>query len=205
MKLKETQNKDIVLFALYELGGAKHPVHTEDVAHKVFQYPIGRQRYRWTRYDEYPDKERVARELRRLKNWQGSKYVKGHVNIGAKRDRMDGWMLTSMGVERVKNIEKHIADAVQVSMSGHSIYDADDLQRRIKRTTCYGIYLEDHSLGKAEDYDFTDLLYCLPDASKEKIQSAFDELLANAKAVDAREIIEFLEEARNRFRHLLSN
>jgi hypothetical protein len=60
-------NKDIVLFALYELGGAREPVHTEDVAHKVFQYPLGRQKYRWEKYEEFPDKERIAGELRRFK------------------------------------------------------------------------------------------------------------------------------------------
>jgi len=42
-------NKDIILFALYELGGAREPKHTEDVAYQVFQYPLGRQKYRWAR------------------------------------------------------------------------------------------------------------------------------------------------------------
>ena len=101
MKDQETFNRDIVLFALYELGGAKRPVHTEDIAHRIFQYPIGRQRYRWEHYDMYPDKERVARELRRLKGRQGTAFVKGHVNIGAKKDRIDGWMITAAGVDRV--------------------------------------------------------------------------------------------------------
>ena len=82
-------NKEIILFALYELGGAQGPVHTEDVAHRVFQYPIGRQKYRWEKYKKYPDKERIARELRWLKNWKGICYVKGHVNIGARGDRID--------------------------------------------------------------------------------------------------------------------
>jgi hypothetical protein len=51
------KNIDLVLFALYKCGGAEHLVHTEDVADRVFKYPLGKHRYRWERY-LYPDKER---------------------------------------------------------------------------------------------------------------------------------------------------
>lgn len=90
---QDITNKDLVLFALYESGGAERPVHTEEVAAQVFKYPLGKQLYCWERYPEYPDKERVTRELRRLKKIKGASLVKGHVNIGAKKDRLDGWML----------------------------------------------------------------------------------------------------------------
>ena len=118
-------NKDIILFALYELGGARSPVHTEDVAHRVFQYPIGRQKYRWEKYDMYPDKERIARELRWLKKWKGKSYVKGHVNIGARSDRIDGWMLTAAGVEQVKQMERRLRKAVEAEAGTHPGYKAD--------------------------------------------------------------------------------
>ncbi len=203
MSVQEPPNRDIVLFALYELGGANRPIHTEDVAHRVFQYPIGRQRYRWERYAMHPDKERVARELRRLKNARGSVFVKGHVNIGAKKDRIDGWMLTSEGVDRVKSMENQLAAAVGAAAGSHSIYKAEDLQRRVTSTECYKIYLSDPSLSQANDHDLTDMLYCLPDATTKKIRSVFDELLADAKAVGAAEVLAFLEAARSRFHHLL--
>ena len=97
-------NKDLVLFALYKIGGAEKEVHTEDVAAEVFRYPLGKQRYRWERYAKYPDKERVTRELRRLKNMKGTSFVKGQVNIGSRKARLDGWMLTAAGVDRIKAI-----------------------------------------------------------------------------------------------------
>ena len=203
--MQDTLNKEIVLFALYELGGAKEPIHTEDIAHRVFQYPIGRQRYRWERYQMYPDKERVARELRRLKNWKGIAFVKGHVNIGARKDRIDGWMLTSAGVERVKTLEERLVQTVETPMGNHSVYKTEDLRRRILDTACYKIYLKDHSLGSAKDHDFTDLLYCLPDAPKNKIRSAYDAVLANAKAVDAIDLLAFLKALGERFKNLLTD
>lgn len=191
-------NRDLVLFALYECGGAEHSVHTEDVADQVFKYPLGKQRYRWERY-MYPDKERVARELRRLKDMKGTKYVKGHVNIGKKKDRMDGWMLTEAGVDRIKKIGVHMSEALQKSTGEHHRYTEDNLRQRISSTTCYRNYLSDPEMKEAQGFHFTDMLYCLPDAPQEKIISAFDKLIANAKAVGADDLIEFLETARIRF------
>lgn len=199
----DTLNKDIVLFALYEIGGASVAVHTEDVANKVFQYPLGRQRYQWEKYSIYPDKERVARELRRLKKWKGTAYVKGHVNIGARKDRIDGWLLTPEGVERFKAIEGPMRAALEADAGTHSVYKAEEIRRRIEGTSCYRLYKKTNSFRDAEDNDFTDMLYCLPDSSTDKIRKSFDSLLSNAKAVDSYDLITFLETARSHFAKLL--
>ena len=150
-----------------------------------------------------PDKERIARELRWLKNCKGVCYVKGHVNIGARGDRIDGWLLTSDGVEHVKQIEPRLRKAVEAEAGTHSVYKADEVQKRITESACYQLYQRDPSLSNATDHHFTDMLYCLPDASSEKIRSAFDGLLGNAKAVEAKDMIAFLEAARTRFNKLL--
>ncbi len=192
------KNIDLVLFALYKCGGAEHLVHTEDVADRVFKYPLGKHRFRWERY-LYPDKERVARELRRLKDMKGMKYVKGHVNIGSKKDRRDGWMLTEVGVDRVREIEPHMGKALQKPSGEHHRYTEDNLRHRITSTTCHKIYLKDPEMKEAQEFHFTNMLYCLPDAPKEKVTGAFDKLIANAKATGAGDLIEFLETARIRF------
>lgn len=200
----EITNKDLVLFALYELGGAEKPVHTEDVAAEVFRYPLGKQRYRWERYAEYPDKERMTRELRRLKNMKGTSFVKGHVNIGSKKDRLDGWTLTAAGVDRVRLIEKQIATALGEVIGTHSKYREDELRRRIASSSCYKTYLNDPTMRAVKDHAFTDMLYCLPDAPSERVRAAYDRVLANAKAVGAKDLIEFLRAARKRFASFFS-
>jgi len=197
-------NKDLVLFALYKIGGAEKDVHTEDVAAEVFRYPIGKQRYRWERYAKYPDKDRVARELRRLKNMRGTSFVKGHVNIGSRKDRLDGWMLTAAGVDRIKAIEKHMAITLGEAAGTHSKYKEEAFRRRIASSYCYKIYLKDPMMKEAKDHVFTDMLYCLPDAPNVRIRAAYDQMLANAKAVGAMDLIEFLKAARRRFTSFFS-
>jgi hypothetical protein len=195
----QLNNRDLVLFALYEVGGATGPVHTEDVAAQVFKYPQGRQRYRWERYADYPDKERVARELRRLKELKGQTLVKGHVNIGKNKDRVDGWMLSASGVDHIKSIESQIRKAVGASSGQHSKYEEEALRKRISTSECYRIYLADPTLKSAKDHNFTDLLYCPPDSPLAKIRSAFDQLLAKAKAIGSEDLVAFLNHARTRF------
>jgi len=197
-------NKDLVLFALYEVGGAEKPVHTEDVAAQVFRYPLGRQRYRWERYANYPDKERVTRELRRLKNVKGTSFVKGHANIGSKKARLDGWMLTVAGVDRVKAIEKQVVATLRAVSGTHSKYKEEAFRRRIASTSCYKIYLRDPTMRGAKDHVFTDMLYCLPDAPNVRVRAAYDQMLANAKAVGATDLIEFLKAARRQFASFFS-
>ena len=50
-------NREMVLYALYILGGATKKCHTEDIAFKCFQlWPTV---FSWTKYSQYPDKEIV--------------------------------------------------------------------------------------------------------------------------------------------------
>ena len=202
MSDSEISNKDIVLFALYEMGGVTTPIHTEDVAHQVFQYPLGRQRYQWEKYGIYPDKERVARELRRLKQWNGSEYVKGHVNIGARTDRIDGWLITAVGVDYITAKKDQLISSLNENKSTRSVYNIEELRKRILSSSCYKAYLKDPEVSKTEDHHFTDLLYCLPDAPKEKIHAAFDELLASTKTVEEVDLVDFLNVVRSRYNHL---
>ena len=85
----------------------------------------------------YPDKERIARELRWFKKWKGKSYVKGHVNIGARSDRIDGWMLTAAGVEHVKQMERQLRKAVEADAGPHSVYKTDEVRKRIRGAACY--------------------------------------------------------------------
>ncbi len=50
-------NRDMVVYALYSLGGATKRFHTEDIALKCFE--VWPSAFSWTKYPEYPDKDIV--------------------------------------------------------------------------------------------------------------------------------------------------
>ena len=197
-QMANVTNRDLVLYALFISGGAEKPIHTEDVAAQVFRFDLGRQRYRWQKYAQFPDKERILRELRRLKVSKGGPLIRGHANIGAKRDRVDGWSLTSLGVDRVKAIEETLKKALGGSGSHHR-YSEETLRQRISKASCYRAYLRGPRMAELKDHEFTDMLRCLPDAPNDKIRSTYDNLMARAKAVGAEDLQQFLRAARKRF------
>lgn len=186
---KKISNRDLVLFALFVCGGAEQPVFTEDVAARVFRYPLGQQRFRWERHN-YPDKEKVALELHRIENEKGITIVKGTVNIGAENDIKDGWVLTETGADSIKRIKLRLK----------KVLDSTGVRQRITSSECYKIYSADRTMVPANRHHFTDMLYRRSDASKASIDAAFDKLLENAKDIDATDLIEFLVIARVRFK-----
>jgi hypothetical protein len=180
---------DLVLFALYVCGGAEHPVNTEDVAAQVFRYVPGKERYKWERHD-YPDKEKVADELCRMENAKPLALVKADVIFDSKKDRKDNWELTEAGVERIRKNRSRFV----------KVLDLRGTRETITGTTCYQIFLKDRSLAKAHKYDMAQVLYCLADASKLSRAEAFGRRIAEAKDIDAVDLIEFLETMKARFR-----
>ena len=46
-------DKDIVIYALYNLGGYQERIHTEDIVLKC--YELAPTRFSWAKYPQYPD------------------------------------------------------------------------------------------------------------------------------------------------------
>jgi len=97
-------DKDIVIYALYVLGGYQRRVHTEDIALKC--YEIAPARFSWTKYPQYPDIQPVRFALEKCKPLIiGSSERKSPTPI-------TGWRFTSDGIQWMKvhlsRIEKQL-------------------------------------------------------------------------------------------------
>ena len=85
--MRELTQKEIVVIALYLLGGDKKSYDTEDVAVKASELAPGK--FSWRKYRENIDQELVRRTITSAK--LDSNYVVG--------SQKDVWMLTKTGVE----------------------------------------------------------------------------------------------------------
>jgi hypothetical protein len=93
-------NTDIVLVVLADLGGADRPVHIEDIAEAAWlQVPA---RFSWPKLQKYPDLDAVDVTLRAAKKNE-------RLVAGSKRE---GWMLTPVGIGRVRQKESAVRDFV---------------------------------------------------------------------------------------------
>mgnify|MGYP001068756683 CR=1 FL=1 len=98
-KLEKLSDKDIVLYALYILGGWQKRVHTEDIALKCHE--LAPRKFSWVKY--HSTKSVPTRfALETAKKPKYGALVKG----GSERKRtvrsVRGWMLTSEGVKWIK-------------------------------------------------------------------------------------------------------
>lgn len=93
IKFSNLYKWEIVLISLYQLGGTKSKVHTEEIAFKAFR--IKSEEFSWTmkKFSKYPDLEPTRKALFKLRT------EKKVIGAYATELNKDGWILTEAGVE----------------------------------------------------------------------------------------------------------
>jgi hypothetical protein len=97
-------NHEIVVLALYLLGGESGNVDTEDIAVKANEIAPGR--FSWRKFPEQINIDAVRKRL-----WDAMKKEKGALLVGSEKD---GWVLTEEGIRfGQKNSKTVIGDTPQ--------------------------------------------------------------------------------------------
>ncbi len=96
-KYAKLTKKEIVLISLYQRGGNKKRVHTEEISHRAFQ--INRDLFSWKlkKFKHFPDITQVYKTLTHLSE---EKKVFGTKNEDPNKD---GWILTDEGLSFCKD------------------------------------------------------------------------------------------------------
>lgn len=90
----ELRSFQVAAFAVFLLGGAERPVHTEDAALKA--YELAPPRFSWKKHQESIDLEVVRLALRHAAEPQHGSLVHGSIR--------KGWMLTPAGIAWAESI-----------------------------------------------------------------------------------------------------
>jgi hypothetical protein len=196
---------DVVLFALYKLGGVSKKVHTEDIAWEA--YKLAKEKFCWQlpeyRKREFPDKTIVYYALADAKKKKYGKLVvgKGGHDSGGE---LEGWRLTSEGVAWIKEREKRILEGLKEETPDLPKREAERFIKKIKGDQFFKYFQERHCLDDAPQYMFTDMLVCAPDAARNIIKQKFEQVCANAELVGDVEISDFLKACTEKFGDLIS-
>jgi hypothetical protein len=92
MKRNELNNQDIVVLAVYAVGGADRYADTEDVAIEAAKIAPGR--FSWRKYKDQINIDTVRKRL-----WDAAKNKDGPLLLGSEKE---GWLLTDAGLEFAK-------------------------------------------------------------------------------------------------------
>lgn len=205
--LHELSNNDIVLYAIFKLGGVEKKVHTEDIAMECFK--LSPERFSWTMqkyFKKFPDKEIARVTLKNLKHAKAneSKLVDGRAGASSVGKETDGWRLTPEGVKWILSNQKRIEAALKIDNKTSRRPDIRNIIKKFENEICYQKYLKDGSVKNVNKYDFTDMLLCRPDAAPEVIYKSFQRLKAQAEYTQDKSIISFINNCEEAFKELMT-
>ena len=204
---KGLSNPDVALYALYKLGGATKKIHTELIAWEA--YNLSEERFSWTlpefRKRGFPNNTTVRYSLESAKK---QKLVKGRAGRDKGGSQSEGWQFTPSGIEWFLQNEKRIKESLNqetpLSLELPKL-QAERFIKKIRSEKIFKLYQEKKCVDEASIYDFTDMLNCSPDASKDVIRQKFDILKNTSMSVNEQEIRSFLDKCEEKFRDLLIN
>ena len=135
MILKKIKNIELVTIALYEMGGARKFIDTEDIAVQADR--IDNERFKWRnkKYKEFIDKGLIVESLNAARVRKIGAFVKGN-------DKQ-GWILTTIGLDFCKS-SKHKFNGKVIRKKRLSAVEKKYILReenRIMNTDAYKKYL----------------------------------------------------------------
>lgn len=204
---QELSNNDIVIYAIFKLGGIEKKIHTEDIAMECFE--LSPEKFSWTQskyFKRFPDKEIARVTLKNLKHVKDEevKLVDGRSGASAIGKEADGWRLTPDGVKWILNNQKRIEEALKIDNKTVKRPDISKIIRKFEGEICYQKYREDGSVKNVNKYEFTDMLLCRPDAAPEIISKNFQRLKAQAELTQDKLILSFISDCEQVFKELMS-
>jgi hypothetical protein len=191
-------NREIVVYAVYLLGGDTQRIHTEDVALKCFElFPDS---FSWIKYPTYPDKDivRVALTDARKERYGGLVEGRSGQNKGLsartrRKPVSDGWILTAKGIEWVKaNLDRF----KEYRMLGQTKEHRQKVLRKLKRikeSKIYSTFLDSPKQFEPAIGEMADLFRCRVDAEEEVWRQRFDTARRQARTAEQERVLEFID------------
>lgn len=190
-------NRELVVFALYLLGGDTARVQTEDIALKCFElFPAS---FSWVKHTKYPDKDIVRVALTDARKEQYGALVEGR--SGEKRGQsaktlrgpvVDGWILTARGI---KWIEENLAGLQQVASAGLSKDHRQKVLKQLRRVREHRLftdYSDSPDRFSPMVGQIADLLRCRVDAELEIWRQRFDKIRRQAQSANQVDVLDFI-------------
>lgn len=184
-------DKDIVVYALYVLGGYQRRVHTEDIALKC--YEIAPARFSWTKYPQYPDIQPVRFALEKCKP----------LVTGSSERRLPtpitGWRLTNDGMQWIKvhlsRIEKQLGRKQPPS---ERLVD-NRRMRVLINSKAFKKYLAEGEEAEISHAEFAESLVCTVNTKPAIVSERIEQLHSAAELLKQNKVKQYLSFYRRLF------
>ena len=197
IKQEVRPNRDLVVYALYLLGGDTRRIHTEDVALKCFGlFPAA---FSWVKYPEYPDKDIVRVALTDARKEQFGRLVEGRAGqkhgLSTKTRRQpteDGWVLTQVGIQWVHGNRDMLQQYAGAGAIKHHRQKVLRKLKRIRDHMLFARYADSPERFHPMIGEIADLLRCRVDAEPQVWQERFNKLRLQAGSAEHEDVLDFV-------------
>jgi len=201
MPIKETKlsDVDVVLYALYLLGGWQERVHTEDIALK--SYELTPTKFSWVKYPQYPDSMAVWYALGDAKKDRYGALVVGgsERKKGSGKDKFGGWRLSEKGVIWIKDNINRIELSLKGNVSPENRLLVDRRIKALMNSKAFNNYLVKGEKAIISHAEFAESLTCTVNTKPEVLYERLEQLYSSANILNQYEVKQYIDFCRNRF------
>lgn len=192
-------NLDVVLYALYLLGGTQKKIFTEDIAKKSFE--LAPSRFSWRRYPQYPDIDPARLRLVEARSERGLITGRAGNVVGFKQP--DGWIFSPKGISWIEKNRTRLSQAFGKNPEPVNRTILSGKLKELQSSTAYKKYIKDQSCENIKPYEFTDFLNASLDTPAPVLRDRIDKISALAASDKNKGLLDFIDECRVRFSNLL--
>ncbi|MEX2028003.1 MAG: hypothetical protein WD988_00705 [Candidatus Curtissbacteria bacterium] len=194
-------NIEIVLYALFLLGGTTKKIPYERIAIKSFE--LDRSRFSWRLYPEYPDAEITRKALSDAKRTKNGGLVRGRYGRATGDLVADGWIFTPEGIIWVEKNRMRVAQSLGINQNQVNRTEISKKLKELESSVAFKKYLHDNACMNIKPYEFTDFLNASLDTPPSILRDRIDKLSALAKTGKKQKLLDFITQCEKHFPNLL--
>lgn len=201
-KLDMLSDKDIVLYALYFLGGWQTRIHTEEVALKCYQ--LAPSKFSWIKYPQYPDPAPARFALEAAKKLRYGALVKGESERKKNIKSIGGWMLTDKGIQWIKSNKERIEKYLDRRLTAGDRLPADRRLKELFKSQAFKKFREYGKQSEISHAELAESLVCTVNTRPEILNARLDQLYSIAERLQKEEAKNYVDFCRKKFTSLLN-
>jgi len=200
-KVDRLNNIDIVMYALYKLGGWQKRINTEDIALECFR--ITPRKFSWIKYPQYPDIMPVLFSLESAKKKQCGALVIGETERKRTTKLIGGWILTVKGIRWIKDNIFRIEQALNENKITIGRLSTDRKIDELYKSIAFKKFITTQEKANISHVEFAESLICTVNTGVKILNDRLDQLNSIAEELNKKEVKSYVNFCRKKFESLL--
>ena len=200
-KVDRLNNIDLVMYALYKLGGWQKRINTEDIALEC--YRITPRKFSWIKYPQYPDIMPVLFSLESAKKKQCGALVIGETERKRTTKLIGGWILTVKGIRWIKDNIFRIEQALNENKITIGRLSTDRKINELYKSIAFKKFITTQEKANISHVEFAESLICTVNTGVKILNDRLDQLNSIAEELNKKEVKNYVNFCRKKFESLL--